>query len=338
MNGLLYKLNSGKPNKMLNFISGLAKCIVPKGWYRMRRQRIVQQAKLRLDFQEILRRRDYYIRLVNPFVVSAQDNMQRTKNWMRYTGVLSGISRSMFHTAYYLDQRDVMRYFPQHFRMNFCPGDVYFTPDVPTVVKSRLLAEDNQNSVILKLDKLRHFMFVCDSLTFSQKCDKVIFRGKIRQSRVRTTFLQKFFGSELCDCGIVGGEKNCPKEWQVPKKTIREHLKYKFIMALEGNDVASNLKWVMSSNSIAVMTRPTCETWFMEGTLRPDYHYIEVKEDFSDLEAKIQYYIQHPQEAEAIIQHAHEYVQQFRDEKREQIIQIMIMEKYFQLSGQLKED
>ena len=39
--------------------------------------------------------------------------------------------------------------------------------------------------------------------------------------------------------------------------TIREHLDYKFIMALEGNDVASNLKWVMSSNSIAVMTRPT---------------------------------------------------------------------------------
>lgn len=61
------------------------------------------------------------------------------------------------------------------------------------------------------------------------------------------------------------------------QKTIREHLDYKFIMAIEGNDVASNLKWVMSSNSLAVMPRPTCETWFMEGTLIPDYHYIEVR-------------------------------------------------------------
>ena len=95
-----------------------------------------------------------------------------------------------------------------------------------------------------------------------------------------------------------------------PKKTIREHLDYKFIMALEGNDVASNLKWVMSSNSIAVMTRPTCETWFMEGKLIPDYHYIEIKDDLSDLEEKLNYYIAHPAEAEQIVEHAHEYVSQ----------------------------
>ena len=62
-------------------------------------------------------------------------------------------------------------------------------------------------------------------------------------------------------------------------------------MALEGIDVASNLKWVMSSNSIAVMPRPTCETWFMEGTLIPDYHYIEIKPDFSDLEERLNQYI-----------------------------------------------
>lgn len=71
------------------------------------------------------------------------------------------------------------------------------------------------------------------------------------------------------------------------KKTIREHLDYKFIIALEGNDVASNLKWVMSSNSLAVMTRPTCETWFMEGQLIPDYHYVEVKEDFLTLRTNL---------------------------------------------------
>ena len=36
----------------------------------------------------------------------------------------------------------------------------------------------------------------------------------------------------------------------------------------------------------------------MEGKLRPDYHYIEVKEDFSDLEEKLNYYIAHPEEAQ----------------------------------------
>jgi hypothetical protein len=119
-----------------------------------------------------------------------------------------------------------------------------------------------------------------------------------------------------------------------PKKTIREHLEYKFIMALEGNDVASNLKWVMSSNSIAVMTRPTCETWFMEGTLKAGYHYIEVREDFADLPEKLAYYIAHPAEAKAIIEHAHAYVSQFMDREREDLIQLLVMQRYFRLSGQ----
>ncbi len=119
-----------------------------------------------------------------------------------------------------------------------------------------------------------------------------------------------------------------------PKKTIREHLDYKFIMALEGNDVASNLKWVMSSNSIAVMTRPTCETWFMEGKLIPDYHYIEIKDDLSDLEEKLNYYIAHPAEAEQIVEHAHEYVSQFFDAGRERLISLLVMDKYFQVTKQ----
>jgi len=121
--------------------------------------------------------------------------------------------------------------------------------------------------------------------------------------------------------------------WQAGKLTIGEHLDYKFIMSLEGNDVASNLKWVMSSNSIAVTPRLTCETWFMEGTLRPNYHYIEVKEDFSDLEERLQYYIDHPEEAEAIIQHAHEFVDQFRDKERERLIALLVMKKYFEITN-----
>ena len=104
-------------------------------------------------------------------------------------------------------------------------------------------------------------------------------------------------------------------------------------MAIEGMDVASNLKWVMSSNSIAVMPRPRFETWFMEGTLLPNYHYIEVKPDYSDLEERINYYIEHEDEALEIIRHAHEYVDQFRDRRREKLIEIMVLEKYFQTAG-----
>jgi hypothetical protein len=332
---ILYKLNSGKPNKFLNFVGNFAGLLVPDALYRSRLEAKLAKAKQRPDYDEICRRVDYYIRLTEPFTVPAEDYTHRERSTFHYIGRIGDYKRKMFHTAYYFDQHDVTRWFPKQLRWSFCPGDVYFTPTIPTVVKSRMLTEDNRNSVVLKLDKLRHFLFLNDTIPFEAKRDMAIFRGKIRQSRVRTGFLEKFFGNPLFDCGVVGRNEGCPDEWMSPKKTIREHLDYKFIMALEGNDVASNLKWVMSSNSIAVMTRPTCETWFMEGTLKADYHYIEVKEDFSDLQEKLEYYIAHTDEAKAIVAHAHEFVAQFKDGEREDIIQLMVMKRYFEASGQI---
>ena len=92
----------------------------------------------------------------------------------------------------------------------------------------------------------------------------------------------------------------------------------------------------MSSNSIAVMPRPLFETWFMEGRLIPNYHYIEVKPDFSDLLERMDYYSAHPEEAEAIIKHAHEYVDQFRNSRRERLISLLVLKKYFMGVGQIK--
>lgn len=331
---LFYKLHSGKPIKALWFARKALGCLVPDIYYRSRRHALLEKARRRPDYADMCRRVDYYCRLTKPWIMLNDDSIERDRSWMLYTGPFGRYKRSLFHTAYYYDQHDVTRWFPKHLRWHYLPGDVYFTPDEPTVVKSRLLSDDNVKSVLLKLDKLRHFMFVDDRKPFAEKQDRAIFRGKIRQSRLRTAFLEKFFGSDLCDCGVVGRNEGCPEEWMTEKKTIAEHLDYKFIIALEGNDVASNLKWVMSSNSLAVMTRPTCETWFMEGPLRPGYHYVEVKDDFSDLEEKLHHYIDHPDEAQAIIDHAHEYVRQFFDEEREEMLQVMVLDKYLHLSGQ----
>ena len=55
------------------------------------------------------------------------------------------------------------------------------------------------------------------------------------------------------------------------------------------------------------------------------------KPDFSDLEEKMDYYTAHPDEAQAIINHAHEYVEQFKDKQREDIISLMVLDKYFSL-------
>ena len=117
--------------------------------------------------------------------------------------------------------------------------------------------------------------------------------------------------------------------------SLKEQLNYKFILSIEGTDVASNLKWIMSSNSLAFMVKPKYETWFMEGKLIPDYHYILLKDDYSNLNEKIKYYTEHINEAKQIIKNANNYVHQFKNKEQEDIISLLVLKKYFEQSKQL---
>lgn len=236
--------------------------------------------------------------------------------------------------AYFFDTYEFTRWFSDRLLWNTVPGDVTTVPDVPSIVKSRPICGDNANSVLLNLDKVRHFIFLRDDIPFRKKSDKAIFRLAITRRPHRERFMRMYFGSECCDAGISTPRPEYPPEWTKPHISMYDHLNYKFILAIEGYDVATNLKWIMSSNSLAVMPRPTYETWFMEGTLIPGYHYVEIRPDYSDLEERMRYYIEHPDEAEAIIAHAHEYVAQFRDRRREKIISLLVLQNYFRRTGQ----
>lgn len=100
-------------------------------------------------------------------------------------------------------------------------------------------------------------------------------------------------------------------------------------MSLQGNDVATNLKWIMSSNSIAVMPKPTVETWFMEGELIGGVHYIEIKPDYSDLEERLNYYINNPEECEKIIKNAHQHCKKFFNKNIEDLCSLLVFKRYF---------
>ena len=99
-----------------------------------------------------------------------------------------------------------------------------YVPEFPSVVKSRPLCENNHNSVVLKLDKVRHFIFVDDEKSFEEKDFKVVFRGKIAGKQSRKDFMAKFYGNPLFDVGDVGRKTDSPAEWRTGKMTIKEHL------------------------------------------------------------------------------------------------------------------
>ena len=94
------------------------------------------------------------------------------------------------------------------------------------------------NSTLLNMEKIRHFTFIDDPFSFESKQNKLFYRGAIYQAH-RTRFFEKYFGNPLCDLGHTGS-KNIHQSWQKPKISIAKHLPYKFLLSLEGNDVASN--------------------------------------------------------------------------------------------------
>lgn len=239
--------------------------------------------------------------------------------------------------TYVFDFKEYTCYFDCNLLVNYEYGDVTKIPIEPSFVKSRPIYGDNTNSILLKWNKIRHFTFVKnDKRQLSEKKNQLVFRGRVRSTlKNRIQFIEKYINHQLCNIGSIDKD-NIPSHWIVKRMTIEEQLKYKFILSLEGNDVASNLKWIMSSNSVAVMRKPRFETWFMEARLIPDYHYILIKDDYSDLEEKLLYYIKRTEELEQIRKNANVYVKQFQNKKIEDIVSLLVMKKYFEKTNQLE--
>lgn len=150
--------------------------------------------------------------------------------------------------------------------------------------------------------------------------------------------MEKYFGHPRCNVGSAhrsGREKAKKVRFAVPELSIEEQLKYKFILCLEGNDVASGLKWQMPSNSLVVMPKPTCESRFLEGKLIAGTHYAEIEPDYCNLD-EVDYYLARLDQAQEIIRNANNYVEQFQNEKQERLIGYLVLKKYFCATGQLK--
>ena len=211
-------------------------------------------------------------------------------------------------------------------------GDANFVPQKESIAKSRPLYVDNKKSIILKLNKFRHFRFISSDAPFEEKISQLVWRGACYQKH-RKYFLERTFKNPLCNVAQI----NHSEGYGFGKfMTIAEQLKYKFILCIEGADVATNLKWAMSSNSLVFMQKPKFETWFMEGILIPGKHYVELNSDYSNLDEQIQYYSKNIDAAEQIIRNAHQHVKLFLDKDKENLISMLVLEKYFHLSGQMR--
>ena len=313
------RIDRNKNTKLTYYLSNLLRQIVPDIYYRQKVKKLLQRG---VD-ETILKRVNYYNKIETDFTlcedaVTIEDFIKNEKK-----------------KTYYFDLLEYLRYFDKKLKISYLFGDITTIAETPSFLKSRPIEGDNQNSILMKLNKIRHFIFVDDKHSFEEKKDMLVWRGKCYTPH-RKEFIQKFYDKEFCDVGQTNTKGETDAPWQKKKMKLEEQLQYKFILAIEGNDVASNLKWVMSSNSLAFMPKPKYETWFMEGSLIPNKHYVLLKDDYSDMQEKVNYYSTHKDEAKEIIKNANAHVQQFKDKTKEDIISLLVLQKYFQQSGQLK--
>jgi len=226
------------------------------------------------------------------------------------------------HSYYYYDLKIAAKHFGADRRLRFLFGDVTEVPSEPAIVKSRPIGGDNANSIVMKLDRLRHFYLPTDERRFEDKKPWAVWRGSaINPARAR--LVKRFAAHPRHDVGFK------------PFLSVREQLAYRYVISIEGIDVATNLKWIMASQSLCMMPKPQFETWFMEGRLEPGLHYVELRDDFADLEEKVAYYNSNTEAARTIIANANRHVDQFRRPDRERLASLLVLQKYFECTGQI---
>lgn len=299
------------------YVRGLLHQLKPYALCKRETERLLRGAETHPDRDEIERRARYYNKLTQPFDASDAPRIM-------------DIERD--RSRYFLDLNEVAKGFGPNRRLDYLFGDIRKVPSKPMVLKSRPIVGDNANSILLKLNKTRHFSWSPDPVPFRDKKPAAVWRGTAR-TKQRQRLVEKFYDHPTFDIGHTGRDAG----GREPKRglTHEEQKQFRYFISLEGNDVATNLKWGMASNMLVMSPALHYETWFMEGELEPNKHFVLLRDDFEDLEERIAYFEENPRAAEAIISEAHRWLDQFADTVKERMIAAKVLQRYFELSGQM---
>lgn len=223
-------------------------------------------------------------------------------------------------------------------------GDLDHDPGFPCLVKARKINryEKNSNNVICYANLDRHWNPVIDirkqiikDTPWASKKTKAVWRGALthefRTTNPRLLLVKKYFNHKLIDVGLtdVFWSTKVRPELMKPAMSIQEQLKCKYIISIEGYDVATNLQWAMCSNSIVLMPMPQRESWFLESCLIPWIHFVPINDNFDDLEDKIAWCIDNDDKCQEIVKNANDYINSFLDFEEEKKLESLVIQNYF---------
>lgn len=222
---------------------------------------------------------------------------------------------------------------------------------VPTIAKARHIharTVRDQYCVLMRLRSQSHYGPVRkDTVPFEQKRSTLVWRGGPSGPGFHNHYEARFMKpsredalklwanradtADDLDIGLITKWKYHDfKQYLKPELKISEMLQYKYILSIEGNDVATNLKWALASQSVVFMPRPRVESWLAESLLQPYTHYVPVQDDFSDLLQQKRWADKHPAKCKAIVARANAYIQPFLNLERETYLSFKVLQRYMQ--------
>ena len=213
-------------------------------------------------------------------------------------------------------------------------GDINIKMNKYCFTKSRPVDLINNFNILLNLNTQRHWEGLEDvnnfDIPFDKKNNKIIWRGNTTGKK-RVKFVEKYQNHQNQNIDIKFSnlcQNVINNNYILNKLSIKEHLQSKFIISIEGNDVATNLKWILYSNSVVIMPKPTVCSWIMEDKLISGTHYIEIKSDYSDLEEKYKWCLNNLETCKKIAENGKIYIEQFLNQENEKKITNKIIEIY----------
>lgn len=138
------------------------------------------------------------------------------------------------------------------------------------------------------------------------KIPQVMWRGTMWFNPVRQALLKVTQGKQWADVKPIDWKT---KETFVP---IDEMCKYAFNVHTEGGSYSGRLKFLLTCDTLTFIHDLEWRTYWYHLLIGegPNQNYIPISRDFSDLEEKVEYYLEHPEEAERIVANSRS---QFRD-------------------------
>ena len=174
---IYYMLHSGKNSHVAYYLKNYLRQCVPAVFYRLRLEGELRKLNNLPDRDQLLKRVNYYCKLTPESPIDH-------KLWEQSAVSLANQPK-LRKKMYYFDAMEIARYFDPNLRWVLKWGDIVDLQPVPSILKSRPLGDNNQNSVLMKLVKVRHFLFVNDTIKVLKKKDLSNSKGKKNYFRTK---------------------------------------------------------------------------------------------------------------------------------------------------------